>query len=228
MIDKGLAALKRRAAAVWRDDTGLFAADIAGLPMTERKVLAQHMAGARVQEALANLFASAVADSPIGLGELTTAAVGCGQDYRGLNNKPGRNQHDRAHHQALPHRRAGLRPIAGLAGVRVLRAVGVDDRPRDAAGVLPDVWGADVRRGSPIHLEVRGAPAGRLIDGADPAAVPVSERAHDDHARAPRRGLLAQAKDAARVAEHQPSRAKGRADGEDGAAHDHGRDGHGR
>ena len=227
MVDKALASLKRKAKAIRRDANGLFVADIAGLPITERKVLAQHMADPRVQEALADLFAREIANASISLGELTTAAVGLGQNGR-LSNEPGRKRHDRTRDQALPHRRAGIQFPAGLAGLRILRAVGVDDRSRDAAGVLPDLRGDDVRRGSTVHLEVRGAPADRLTDTAGIAATSTSGQAPGHRDPGTSRGLREQAEDAALDGAHQPAWPKGRADTSNGTVSGQGRDDHGR
>lgn len=227
MVDKALASLKRKAKAIRRDANGLFVADIAGLPMTERKVLAQHMADPRVQEVLADLFAREIADAPMSLGELTITAVGLGQNDR-FSNELGRKRHDRTHDQALPYRRAGIRSPAGLAGLRVLRAVGVDDRSRDAAGVLPDLRRDDVRRGGPVHLEVRGASADRLIDTAGIAAAATSGQASGHRDPGTSRGLREQAEDAALDGAHQPAWPKGRADTSDGTVSGQGRDDHGR
>jgi len=227
MVDKALASLKRKAKAIRRDANGLFVADIAVLPITERKVLAQHMGDLRVQETLADLFAREIADAPISMGKLTAAAVGLGQNDR-FSDEPGRKRHDRTLDQALPHRRAGIRSPAGLAGLRVLRAVGVDDRPRDAAGVLPDLRGDDVRRGGPVHLEVRGAPADRLTDATGVAVAATSGQAPGHRDPGTSRGLREQAEDAARDGAHQPAWPKGRDDPSDGIVSGQGRDDHGR
>lgn len=228
MVDKALASLRRKAKTVQRDDTGLFVADTTGLPVLEKRELEQRMADPVVQAALADLFASQVAEPPIATGELTTTNVAPAQHDRYLGKEPGRDRHGRNEDKGVPCRRAGLRPPSLLAGLRVLRAVGVDDRPRDAAGVLPDVRGADVRRGSEVHLEMRGAPADRLTDTADIAATSKSGHAPGQRDPAPRRGLWEQVEDAARAGAHQPAWPKGRADTSDGTVSAQGRDDHGR
>ncbi len=133
--------------------------------------------------------------------------------------------------KVVPRRYTGLRPLAGLAGLRVLRGIGVDDRSADAAGLLPDVRRTDVRRASAVHLEVRGAPADRLtaaldLSGATAPLTAQHEPGHSDPLL--RRGLWAQAEDAVRSDEHRLAKSKGGGDGVDEVARVTSRDERGR
>ena len=220
MVDKALASLKRKGAVIRRGDSGLFVADTAGLLIAERRVLEQRMADPSVQQAMAELYARQIADLPFTPGKLTTAELGRVQHDRPISNKPGHDHHGKTIYKAVPRRFTGLRPPTGLAGLRVLRGIGVDDRSADAAGLLPDVRRTDVRRASAVHLEVRGAPPDRLTDALDlsGATAPPTERHEPGHSDPlPRRGLWAQAEDVVRSDERRPAKAKGRDDDVDEA-----------
>jgi hypothetical protein len=128
--------------------------------------------------------------------------------------------------KALPSRRPGLRPPAGLAGLRVLRAFGVDDRPPETPGVPPDVRGGDVRRGPEVHLEVRGAPADRVSDAPDVPPFPLPENAPVNPIA--RRSLANLAAQIGQSANGQTARSKGRTVDHGAPAVQRGKDSEGR
>lgn len=187
LADKANAALKRDPGLTERDESGRFGTDTAGRPV----------------------------DPPLPSPDPGAARNGHDHHDRHSSKEKDRGTRRQSQYKALPRRRAGLRPIAGLAGLRVLRAFDLDDRPRDAARLLPPVRGTDVRRGNEVHLEVRGAPADRVIDAADATATPISEHAPGGEDPAPKRSLYAVAEDLVRAGEYPQVRAKGPADGSD-------------
>lgn len=204
LADKASTALKRSPGLIERGESGPFGTDTAGQ----------------------------LVDLPLTSPDPSAMRDGHDHHDQHSSKEKDRGTRSQSQYKALPRRRAGLRPIAGLAGLRVLRAFDMDDRPQDAARLLPDVRGADVRRGNEVHLEVRGAPADRVIDAADATASPASEHAPGREDPAPKRDLNAVAEDLVRAADYQQVRPKGPADDSDGTMSGSGRGsgqgGHGR
>lgn len=96
-------------------------------------------------------------------------------DNKGKDHEPGRQ----AQNKAVPRKPSGLGSIRGMAGVRIVRAIGMDDRPKDAPSVLPNVQRDDVRRGGTFHLPVRGPRANKMTGAVTdaPTRVPQPVRA---------------------------------------------------
>jgi hypothetical protein len=175
-----------------RDEAGLIVADTAGLTQAERQALERQLADGPVQDTPATLFAGQQIDAPITSPEPGGGPVGHEPHHQHSKKEHGYASEYKGTHKRLPRRRSGLRAISGLASLRVLRPFNVDDRPAEAAGVLRDTGGTDLRAGRGIHLEVRGPSNDRVIEKSDHRE-PERDDVRDRPTTARKGGLFAQA-----------------------------------
>lgn len=211
-LKKALIMLKRKRGIIKKGENGLFIAEIADLPILERRELGRRMFEPAVQASLAKIFANRAASPSISTGKTTPANAAPADHDRSLGMG---QQHDRRGGSAsagLPHGRV-VGAVAEPPGVRIARGIGLDRQSEDSERVAHGMRRVDVLRRPEGHIEERGIAADR-VDG--PAAGPkasASKKEVDRSDRASGQTLRDQAREVFEVGEKQRVLPKGRTGG---------------